>query len=383
MVAIGLIRVLLLVVLLEVCALPFAFLSQPVLTLSLFLGIGGIIVLAFLIFLCLRKRRRDEFDGNFDPAQFTSGKGGGGGGTLPKIDLGEDGLIGHNGVGVEEDDGMGGRLGAGPGAGGIITPYSFQPAPVGGIVVGGQQYQNQPQQMSNIGGAVDGATVSSAGYPNEKRAMRQQQQQQQNAVQHTPNTSISSGSLYPSSSHHANQQFQNRVSPEPYSIASDGSSSVGGGGGGSGSAGGIYYQTMGRGPSPGPSVLSSSSGGGRNAKEMEALGRVIHNPDEGRAYQQSQQQQQLPAFQQSYLQSGPGPHQHHQQQLSSSSSATTAYPQSQSPTPSRAGTAVVVHEDGGRVVMRKGEEVEGEGEVLNPEIPPTYDSLPVGVRREA
>jgi len=112
---------------------------------------------------------------------------------------------------------------------------------------------------------------------------------------------------------------------------------------------------------------------------MEAMGRVISNPDDGRG--------QLPAFQQSYLQSGPGPHQ--QQQYPSSSSSTAVpfqpqHPQSQSPTPSRAGTAVVVHEDGGRVVLGKGEEAEGEREeVLNPEIPPTYDSLPVDVRRES
>jgi len=114
------------------------------------------------------------------------------------------------------------------------------------------------------------------------------------------------------------------------------------------------------------------------------MGRVIANPDEGRG----QQQQQLPAFQQSYLQSGPGPHQHQHPQyvVSSSSSSTTVpgtqYPrqQSQSPTPSRAGTAVVVHEDGGRVVLGKG--AEEEKEVMNPEIPPTYDSLPAGVRRD-
>ena len=347
---------------------------------SPYLGLGGLFILAFLVFFCLRKRRKDEFDGNFDPAHVTTVNGGGG--TLPKIDLGEGGLVGNSGLGVvEEDDGMGGRLGLGAGGGGIITPYSFQPAPVGGSIAvgGGQQYQNQPQmqQMSNIG--ADGASSSVAaaaggeGYPNEKRAMRLHQQQ--SVSHHTPNTSISSGSLYPASSN-ANQQMS-RVSPEPYSVTSDGSSSVGGGSG----SGGVYYQTMGRGPSPGPSVLSSSSGGARNAKEMEAMGRVIYNPDDGRGGQQ-----QLPAFQQAYLQTGPGPHQQQHQQYPSSSSSTTVpsqYPQSQSPTPSRPGTAVVVHDDGGRVVFRaKGEETE-DGEVLNPEIPPTYDSLPVDVRRDS
>ena len=342
-----------------------------------YLGIGGLFIIAALVYFCLRKRRKDEFDGNFDPANVGSVKGGGGG-TLPKIDLGENGLLmGSNGAGVDEDDGMGGRLAVGPGGGGIITPYSFQPAPVGGTAVGGQQYQNQPQmqQMSNIGRAADGVgAVSAAGYPNEKRAMRQQQY-----AQHTPNQSVSSGSFYPSSSI-ANQQMNpHSVSPEPYSVTSDGSSSVGGS-----ASGGIYYQPMGRGPSPGPSVLSSSSGGGggRNAKEMEAMGRVfIANPDEARG------QQHLPAFQQAYLQTGPGPHQQQQHQYMSSSSSSTAQPQqysqqSHSPPVTRAGTAVVVHEDGGRVVLRKGEEA-GEREVLNPEIPPTYDSLPADVRRES
>ena len=125
-----------------------------------------------------------------------------------------------------------------------------------------------------------------------------------------------------------------------------------------------------------PVLSSSSSGGRRNAKEIEAMGGgrvMIANPDEnGR---------QIPAFQQAYLQNGPGPHQ--QQYLPSTSSSVPSHQQHRV---SRAGTAVVVHEDGGRVVLRgKGEEgeEEGEREVLSPEIPPTYDSLPVDVRRES
>lgn len=379
------------------------------------LGVGGLLILAALIFFCLRKRRKDIFDGNFDPA--IVGSSSAGGGTLPKIDLGENGLLmDGNGVGVDEDDGMGGRLGVGPGGGGIITPYSFQPAapaPIGGMAIGGggnaqqfgggQQLQGQlpqMQQMSNMGvmgadggvAAVGGggaaaagvaAAVSATGYPNEKRAMRQQQQQQYG--RHTPNQSVSSGSLYPSST----QQMMimnspnGTSSPEPEPYSADGSSSFGGSGG-SGSGGGIYYQTMGRGPGGQgqgqgqmlPVLSSSSSGGRRNAKEIEAMGGgrvMIANPDEnGR---------QIPAFQQAYLQNGPGPHQ--QQYLPSSSSSVPSHQQHRV---SRAGTAVVVHEDGGRVVLRgKGEEgeEEGEREVLSPEIPPTYDSLPVDVRRES
>jgi hypothetical protein len=331
--------------------------------LSRYLGIGGLLLLGLLLFFCLRRRRRDPFDGNFDPANITSVQGGGGGGTLPKIDLGEGGIMGEGRGGglIDEDDGMGGRLGAGAGGGGIIMPYAFvPPAPVGGAGVGAHP---QMHQLSNVGGAGDGlgvaaAAAAAAGYGNEKRAMRQQY------PQHTPNPSISSGSHYPASSSTL-QHFNTSgvVSPEPQSPTSDGFSSIGGS-----AVGGVNYRPL-SGHSPGPSVMTSSSGG-RNAKEMEAMGRaVVANPDD------------IPGqhlgFQQAYLQSGPGPH---QQQYSSSSSTPVAT--QHSPTPSRAGTAVVVHEDGGRVVLRKGEG-EGEAEALNTEIPPTYDSLPVDVRRES
>ena len=315
------------------------------------IGVGGLLLLALLAIFCLRRRRRHEFDGNFDPANITSG-----GGTLPKIDLGEGGIIGNGGGGglIEEDDGMGGRLGAGAGGGGIITPYAFvPPAPVGGTGVAGGSHQYQNPQMSNVGMAGDGVGVAAAvaGYGNEKRAARHQ---------HTASASVSSGSHYPASS---SAHYQNLTvgSPEPQSATTDGVSVDG--------SGGAYYRQSG--PSP-----SSSSGGGRNAKEMEATGRiVIANPDEGAG--------QLPGFQRAYLQIGPGPQ--HQRGLSSSSLTTTttnaARSSQASPTPSRAGTAVVVHEDGGRVVLRKGETEEPE--VLNTEIPPTYDSLPVDVRRES
>jgi len=314
-------------------------------------GVAGLLLLVLLAILCLRRRRRHEFDGNFDPANITSS----GGGTLPKIDLGEGGIMGNGGGGglIEEDDGMGGRLGAGAGGGGIITPYAFvPPAPVGGTgVVGGHQYQHP--QMQQVAG--DGVGVAAAGYGNEKRPIR---------LQHTPTASVSSGSHYPASS---NPHYQVLAvgSPEPQSPTSDGVSADG--------SGATYYrQSAGRGgPSPGPSVLSSSSGGGgggRNAKEMEATGRiVIANPDEGAG--------QLPGFQQAYLQTGPGPQ--HQRGLSSSSTNAV---RSTSPASSRG--AVVVHEDGGRIVLRSKGEPEGEPEVLNTEIPPTYDSLPVDVRRE-
>lgn len=302
----------------------------------------------------MRKRRKDEFDGNFDPASVSFiQRRSGGGGTLPRID--------------PEDDGMGGRLGTGDG--GIISPYAAKPStPIAGGV-GGQQYQNQQypqmQQMANVGGAG----VS------EKQALRMQytpdQQQQAYNTPHHHTPSVSSGSHYPatlasSAGPYIPNQHLNPL-PGPYTpgLSSDGSSSVGGG---------VYYHPQ-SGPSPRPSVLSSSSGG-RHAKEMEAMGRVVANPDEAHG--------QFPAFQ-AYLQNGPGPHQPQQYPQSSSSSASPApvpSHQYQNSQPQTAGSAVVVHADGGRVVLRKGGDAEGEGEVLSPEIPPTYDSLPVDVRRD-
>ena len=197
------------------------------------------------------------------------------------------------------------------------------------------------QQMSNIGEDADGVgAASAAGYPNEKRAKRKRKRQ--HYVQNSPNQSISSFyfSSYPNL--HLNP---NSVSPELYPITGYGSSSS--------HTGGIYYnsyQSKEMGPSLGASMPSPSSGG-KNAKKMEAMGRVISNPDDGRG--------QLPAFQEAYLQTG-RPHQH-QQCLSTSSSRTIL---SQPPTLSRADTAVVLYEDGG-VVLRKDsdEEAELEGDL--------------------
>jgi len=284
-------------------------------------GIGGLIIISLVVVFCLRIRRKHSFDGNFDPANVGYVKDGGGG-TLPITGLEENGLL--MGSNEAEDDGT--RGSSGTGHGGIIMPYypgsHFQPAPVGGTAVGQNHPQMQP--ISNIGVAADGVGAAlAAGYPNRNRVPMGQQ----NAQPHTSNQSISSGSFYPSSSSPNPHLYSNSVSSEPYT--------------------------------PGPFVLSPSSGG-RNA---EAMGGVISNP-------------QLPAFQQANLQtaSGPGPR---QQQQYLSSSSPRAVP-SQLPTLSRADTDFVVHEDGGRVVFG---EQEGEGEVLNSELPPTYDSLPAEVRR--
>ena len=81
----------------------------------------GLVIFAVLIFYYLRKRRKDKFDGDSEPAHVKGSSGASG------TALEEDG---DNGV-KEEEDGMGGRLSAGLEGVGIITPYSFQPAPVG------------------------------------------------------------------------------------------------------------------------------------------------------------------------------------------------------------------------------------------------------------
>ena len=179
--------------------------------------------------------------------------------------------------------------------------------------------------MSNIG-----AAALAAGRQNKKRRMRQQY------VQRTPNQPSSSRSFYPSS-FSPNLHFPpSSVSSESYSVTSDGFPSLG-----ASVSGGVYYQSMGRGPSPasGNSVLTllNPSSGGRYA-----MGGVV-NP-------------RLPAFQ-TYSQTGSLPHQQ-QQYLSFSSPTAVPYQLSQPQTPPRAGTAVVVHEDGSRVVFHKGENSE-------------------------
>ncbi|KAG2067978.1 hypothetical protein BDR04DRAFT_1104189 [Suillus decipiens] len=54
-------------------------------------GIAALAIFALLIFCLRRRRRREEFDGNFDPDRVTSHPSGGG--TLPQVDLGEENEI--------------------------------------------------------------------------------------------------------------------------------------------------------------------------------------------------------------------------------------------------------------------------------------------------
>ncbi|CAA7263979.1 unnamed protein product [Cyclocybe aegerita] len=355
-------------------------------------GVAGLAAILALIWFLLRRRRsHDEFDGNFDPARLASGKaGGGGGGTLPQIDL------------EDEDDGMGGRLNTGVNGGGVISPYTYTPTP----------------QMSHVASAplvgtaagVGAAAAAGAAYSNEKRHGSQSQY----------SNGPSSASYYPPTSTDGHVPTSPITSSEGGYPPTSMTSSSG------------YYppnqyaSPFGRGPSPGPSVATSpyhnsgssdhSSAGApsaavggvynpRSAKEMEAMGLHaqphVTNPDEG--YYQPHVQQQIhhhgihpgTPVHQAYLQYGPGgapaatpPVLGQQYGASSQTNVPDTLRPGHSadshahsgPGSSAAGAAVVVHEDGGRVVMRKGEAVDEEEE-QPPEIPPTYDSLPADVRR--
>ncbi|KAH9476149.1 hypothetical protein JR316_0011720 [Psilocybe cubensis] len=362
-------------------------------------GVAGLAVLiAFLLFLLRRRRTKNEFDGNFDPA-YVSGRAGGvegGGGTLPRIPLSDEDL---------GDDGMGGRLNSGVSGGGIISPYAYNPnANAGG---GGGMSQVQPllagaavgagaaayghhHQHHNQGNAGPGARTSSSYYP--ATATSEGGHGGVGAQPPTPTSDVytaSSGSYYP-----------NNVNP--------------------------YAPPVGRGPSPGqsaaPSILSSSEhssagygAGGvgaagvynpRSAKEIEALGLRAQQQQQYRPHVMNPDDP-MQARHNAYLQYGPGGVPQQQMSFGAAGASSSGQEQGQvlpdmlrpgagspvhgdahgrstsvSSSAGAAGSAVVVHQDGGRVVMRKGEAVregEGEDEVDEAgrmkEIPPTYDSL--------
>ncbi|PPQ91094.1 hypothetical protein CVT25_013132 [Psilocybe cyanescens] len=373
-------------------------------------GVAGLaILIALLLFLLRRRRTKHEFDGNFDPGHVTAGgraSGLEGGGTLPQIPLNDEDL----------DDGMGGRLNGGVGGGGIISPYSYNPSGMGG----GSMSQVQPLMAGAGAGALAGAGAAAA-YQHHNQGQGQ-------------GYATSSGGAHTSSSYYphsgTSEGGHGAVPQTPVSDVNTASS-------GSYYPNNVnpYAPPVGRGPSPGlsaaPSILSSSdhsSGGGagyaaagalgaagvynpRSAKEMEAMGMRqqyqnrphVTNPDDP-------QSANMQARHSAYLQYGPGggaqpqtqqPQQHANGMslgsaagagASSSSGADhVVLPDSLRPgagsphnanvhgrstsVSSGAGSAVVVHQDGGRVVMRKGEAVQEEDEEQLREIPPTYDSL--------
>lgn len=110
-------------------------------------GVVGLALLGVLVWFLLRRakerRLEKEFDGNFDPDRFARPSVGGG--TLPQM-----------GPAEEEDDGVGGRLGASAVGGGVVSPYAlYQPTSPP------QHSAGSPPPMSQR--SHDG-TTSSSGY---------------------------------------------------------------------------------------------------------------------------------------------------------------------------------------------------------------------------
>ncbi|OSX63149.1 hypothetical protein POSPLADRAFT_1055216 [Postia placenta MAD-698-R-SB12] len=177
-------------------------------------GVGGALLLAALVFLLFRRRRRDDFDGYFDPDRV------GGGGTLAHIDL----------AGADN-----------------VEPYTYNPAGSGAIGPGSQgpsssatgsdemrQHGNVPAFLT---GGIAGAGVSAAAT---HRLMSPP------TVSAPSHYSQSASQYAPSSSEHY---------PD-YSAYSGGYAQPGAG-----------YAPDFRQPSPGPSLAmtGSSSGGGYGA----------------------------------------------------------------------------------------------------------------------
>ena len=317
---------------------------------------------------------------------------------MPNIELGNEGGL--------EDDGMGGRLGAGPDTGGIISPYSYQPTATT------SSHGGPHMAEAALGAGVLGAGAAAAStYPNEKRRQNQYAPQQYGSGPSAYSAVPSTTSHYPNSGSeggHYSTPSEAGYPPSGLQTSMHTGSSSGAG------AGAGYYPpgAFGRGPSPGHSMVSaahtgpasvseysSSAGGpggalgagaagalagGRSAKEMEAMGHrpshsggmTLANPDEPNPNTHGHPSQQQ---HQAYLQYGPG--------ASDVPDALRPGGSSHPHTPlARPGSAVVVHEDGGRVILpRKGdrngaqEEVEEEQPA---EIPPTYDSLAFSGRRD-
>lgn len=302
-------------------------------------GIGGLAIILAGVFFFLRRRnsnRNDDFDGDFNPTRVTPGHTGGGGGTLPQIDV------------EEEDDGMGGRLGHG--VGGIVTPFTYNPA------------SNEMAHVNSSAPLLAGAAGGfAAGYAVDQYG--RQISQPTSPIQ----SQYSSEGPYPATSTTGSSGYHNQ---------------------------GPYAPPTGRGPSPGPTLNtgtgahSSSSGHGSalgagagaglaagvyspmSSKEREAYGisrSHVVNPDDAAGLQVPYGGLGEEAHR-AYLQDGP------QQRLSGYSvGASSAYvvPDPQS---SPSGGSVIVHQDGGRFEHPMKEEVQHE-------IPPTYDSIPPEDRR--
>ena len=356
-----------------------------------------------------------DFDGNFDPSHIGGGKeyaGPGAGATLPAIDV--------------EDDGMGGRLAGGPGGGGIISPYPFAAPPSSSLAGSTPPLSGAPI----VGGAAAGA------YYNQGQSQTSPVRSSFSDAQYVPSQATAS-SYYPATAPGPYAPPFRGPSPGPsvatptspqhtYSTSISGSVSDRDRYGQVGTA--LLAATA---PSVAGSGTGSHSASGQDAvgsKAAELNAPHIMNPDT-----------EYPPLNASgpaagvtpggpthlaYLQHGPG---HYATQDTYGQGMQTNVPDSlrsgpsagyapghllppgtfgsppftTSPLPPTAGSTstspaphsdpqlragpgqmVVVHEDGGRVVMGKGRAAaEEEEEALPADIPPTYDSLPDDVRR--
>jgi len=116
--------------------------------------VGGVVALAllgvliwFLLKRAKQRRVEKEFDGNFDPDRFTRPAPGDEGGTLPNVGP------------TDDDDGVGGRLGASAMGGGVISPYALY-QPTGGSSP--PHSAGSPPPMSQY--SHNDATTTSSGY---------------------------------------------------------------------------------------------------------------------------------------------------------------------------------------------------------------------------
>lgn len=329
-------------------------------------GIAGLSVILALIFFLLRRRRtKNEFDGNFDPDYVSSGArlgNSGGGGTLPRMN-------------IDEDDGMGGRLESGVVGGGIISPYSYTPS--------GHTNMSQVQPLSYSAASSAAPLVGGVAAGVGAAALRNRHSQSQQS-----HYGSGGGSYYPGSVSHegsaatATSPSAWSASSAPYPASANpyapslpvpaelGSASS-------------EHSSSGAGPYGGMASVSGGAYRPRSAKEIEAMGGHtgqphVMNPDEAGAGPSSayppgaappmphsmyNEQSRL-----AYLQNGPG----HVSMPSPMQSTNSGVPDALRP---GAGSGVIVHQDAGRVPMRKGERTQEEEEQQPREIPPTYDSL--------
>lgn len=231
-------------------------------------GVGGAIVLALIAWLLLRKRRRDDFDGDFDPDRVVGGRPGGG------MDL------------------VGGEAGA-------VEPYSYVPPSAAG------------QQMSQTGSSATGAGAAGLGAGLAAGTASKRPTAPPTGTTSAP-SAYSQGNSAGSQSHYAPSTSDPGYDYNAYAAYSDPHSGSASGHGydstsprSSAFPGGFHpgYGPDGLyrgGPSPGPSLpgTGSSSAGMTlpSNKEMEARGlRVANEPTgEGSGFVQHQDGGRIP-----------------------------------------------------------------------------------------